>query len=344
MRRSWLGLLLMTGLTIGSLLPEGYGPVHAVEQVVTLEAQGAASGGRSQTLESIERAALADAKRMALEQAGTALSSATTVENHVLSSDEIRTFAEGVVKVLAVRDKQVKFDEASQTFLVTLSIKAEVQALEAQELLKRLQQTRQAESGQSAPLDFGFSLIAWQPVVGQARGVRIKPASTTAYSRMELREGGELPSGAEFQIHVTPRQDAWFYLLNVDARGLLYPLLPNPEGRSDHFLKAGQTYVLPGLNQFYQLDQATGTERIYLLAANERQQDIDYLVRRSLQQPDGIELAGLLAASMSLRQSARVEQGQEQQYQVSDQVTVPLIEELVRGKAHAVRVFSFEHR
>ena len=338
-------LASLLGLTAVPALPvSAQADKQASAQDLELEARGEASGGRTQTLEELERLALADAKRMALEQAGTAVQSSTLVEDYTLTRDEILTFAEGVVRVLEVRDKRVRFDEVSQTFHVSLSIRAQVQSLDAQELLQRLQLTRQAEGGAQQPLSFGFSLIAWQPVIGGSRGIRIKPASNTAYSRVEIRDGGSLASGNEFQIHITPQQDAYFYLLNVDARGLLFPLLPHPDGQKDHFLKAGQTYVLPGLNQFYQLDASTGTERIYILAARTRQQDIEYLVQRSLQQPDGLALPNMLHASMRLRESSLIAPGQSQQYQISDQLSVPLVEELVKGQTHALRVFSFEHR
>jgi hypothetical protein len=304
-------------------------------------ASGAGSGGSSMTPEQVQQLALADAKRMALEQAGTLLTSETQVDNFELTKDQIKAFAQGLVKVLKVTEQKCSYEDKIKALYCQVSIEAEVQTLEGKALLAKLAasqaQEKQAE-GQGS-LSFGFNVLAFTPAQMGIRGVRIKPDSPQTYQHVELKENGVLHSGDEFQIRFTPSQDAYVYVINVDTRGQVYPMLPNPEGMRNNHLKAGQNYTLPAAGKYYQLDDYTGTETIYLVAARQPMADIEYLL-----QQQGDQVASLLNASVSMRGISAITSGASQTVELSPGIQIQDLEERIKGSGSVVRVFRFQHR
>jgi len=311
--------------------------IQAETQILIV--QGEATGGTRSTLEEIKQQALAEARRNALEQAGTLVFSQTETENYVLQRDQVKTMAQGLVKVLEVLETQIKFDEEQKSFLIRVKIKAEVQTVVAQALLQNLNRSLQSGSSPLAPLNFSFNLVAWEPVQAGVRGIQIKTDSSKQYQKKILKEGEHLSSGAEFQIHFRPEQDCYLYGVSVDSQGHVFALIPHPEGLLNNALQAGKSYVLPAPGKFYQLDQNQGQETLYLIAAHQPQPDIHYLLQQSyFSQP-----AQVLAAMAQVRGISRISTGQAQNYQVTPAVSVQALEEWVQGNHNAVRVFRFQH-
>ncbi|PIQ26675.1 hypothetical protein COW36_01055 [bacterium (Candidatus Blackallbacteria) CG17_big_fil_post_rev_8_21_14_2_50_48_46] len=310
---------------------------EAQKQIVF--ALGEASGGTGSTLEEIKNQALAEARRNALEQSGTLVFSQTETENYVLQRDQVKTMAQGLVKVLEVLETQTKFDEEQKSFLIRVKIKAEVQTVAAQALLQSLNHSLQSGSSPLAPLKFSFNLVAWEPVQAGVRGIQIKTDSSKQYQQKILKEGESLSSGAEFQIHFRPEQDCYLYGASVDSQGQVFALIPHPDGLLNNALKAGKSYVLPAPGKFYQLDQNRGEEKLYLIAAHAPQPDIQILLQQSyFSQP-----AEVLEAMVKVRGISQISTGQAQNYQVTPAVSVQALEEWVQGNQNAVRVFRFLH-
>ena len=71
-------------------------PGPAVAEVRTLTATGEYRMGDNDTRTDAKRLALLDAKRLALEQAGTYLESVTEVKNLQVSRDELRAYTAGI--------------------------------------------------------------------------------------------------------------------------------------------------------------------------------------------------------------------------------------------------------
>lgn len=84
-------------LTIGSLL--WLDAAALLAEVRTIAASGEYRMGDNDTRSDAKRLALLDAKRLALEQAGTYLEGVTEVKNLQVTRDEIRSYAAGVVEV-----------------------------------------------------------------------------------------------------------------------------------------------------------------------------------------------------------------------------------------------------
>lgn len=309
---------------------------------MTVTASGEGSGGTNMTLDQVKQLALTDAKRMALEQAGTAIRSETEVKNFELIKDEIQSFAEGLVKVKKIISNTCAYEDKVKSFMCKATIEAEVEVSQGKELFTRLHQSVKTEqkNQSKAPLSFGFNILAWKESATGTRGVRIKSDSSQSYQQTPLQEGGVMYSGQEYQIHLTPAQDCYLYGINVDSHGQVFPLIPNPEGMSDNYLRANQTYVLPAPGKYYQLDNNTGLEKIYLLASYDPMQDVDYLIQQSQSQ----NAAVLLDSAVRTRGISGITQGNKKNYQVAQGVSVQEAEKVVRGKGHSVQIFKIQHK
>lgn len=74
------------------------------DNVLMIYAEGVAYLGSGMNEEDARKFALNDAKRNAIEQAGTYIEARTTVTNHKLTKDEVITFSAGLVTVKTVKD------------------------------------------------------------------------------------------------------------------------------------------------------------------------------------------------------------------------------------------------
>src|SRR5437016_13807568 len=73
---------------------------NADAEIRTITATGEYRMGDNDSRSDAKRLALLDAKRLALEQAGTYIESITEVENFDLSKEEIRAYTAGIVEVV----------------------------------------------------------------------------------------------------------------------------------------------------------------------------------------------------------------------------------------------------
>lgn len=95
-----LPLLVLSSLHVGILLIGALTPSFARAEVRIIRATGEYRMGDNDTRADAKRIALLDAKRLALEQAGTYVESITQVKNMDLTREEILAYAAGIVEVV----------------------------------------------------------------------------------------------------------------------------------------------------------------------------------------------------------------------------------------------------
>jgi len=336
-------------------------PGWATSKSQKVTATGEGSGGSTSTQEQVKQIALADAKRMALEQVGTQVISETEVSNFELIRDNIKAFAQGWVKVLKITDQKCAYEDKVKAMHCQLTIEAEVQADEVEQAIKQMDQQgpayisafansifQEQTSKNQAELSFSFNILPFRPAPVGSRGVKIKPDSPQEYNQQELKENGVLKSRDEFQLRFTPSQDAYVYVISVDSHNQVYPMLPNPEGMSDNHLKAGHAYTLPADGKYYQLDDQPGQETLYLLAARQPMADVGYIIEKAQAAINNgtstTGLAGLLQTStVKTRSISGITTGKATNYQLTTGVQVQEVEEVIKGSGAVIRRFEFKH-
>lgn len=147
-------------------------PCHANAEVRTITATGEYRMGDNDTRTDAKRLALLDAKRLALEKAGTYLESVTEIKNLKVERDELRAYTAGIVEVTEQATKDV-MEGATHIIRVAVTAKidtavvarqidalrknetARVELLRLRDEKERLRKEIQAETEQLASLKSG---------------------------------------------------------------------------------------------------------------------------------------------------------------------------------------------
>lgn len=98
--------------------------------------------GDNDTKNDAKRICFLEAKRLAIEKAGTYIESSTEVKNFSLTRDEIRTFAGAIVKV-DIASEEIKFVGENQVVLMT--VKADVDIDSFRERVKQIKSDKELE-------------------------------------------------------------------------------------------------------------------------------------------------------------------------------------------------------
>lgn len=98
--------------------------------------------GDNDTKNDAKRICFLEAKRLAIEKAGTYIESSTEIKNFQLSRDEIRTFAGAIVKV-DIASEEIKFVGENQVIFMT--VKADVDIDSFREKVKQIKSDRELE-------------------------------------------------------------------------------------------------------------------------------------------------------------------------------------------------------
>lgn len=101
-------------------------------EVRTVTASHTCLVGDSETKNDVRRACILEAKRKAVEQAGTYVESLTEVREFVLSADQVRSFAAAVV---TVEDVSERFAVQGENLALTVTVRAKVDTDSARERL-----------------------------------------------------------------------------------------------------------------------------------------------------------------------------------------------------------------
>lgn len=79
--------------------------------------EGIYQAGDSDTPAAAKEAALLDAKRKALEQCGTLVTSATTIQNYIVKDDTVRSLAAGVMEVTVLDEHRTSVGDGTQFYV-----------------------------------------------------------------------------------------------------------------------------------------------------------------------------------------------------------------------------------
>ncbi|MBI5892312.1 MAG: tetratricopeptide repeat protein [Deltaproteobacteria bacterium] len=112
-------------------------PLHASAQIKEIIAEGTYNMGDGETPTVAESRALLQAKRTALEQAGTYVESYTKVENMQVTKDEIQVLASGIMEVEILDKKRTVVGDG---FRFWVKIKARVNPDKIAEMAKRVKE------------------------------------------------------------------------------------------------------------------------------------------------------------------------------------------------------------
>ena len=118
-------------------------PIYVAEAGEIIYASSKYTMGDNDTKNDARRICFLEAKRLAIEKAGTYLESTTEIRNFQLARDEIRTFAGAILKVEIVSE-EVKFVGESVTIFMT--VKADVDVDSFREKVKQIKADRDLEA------------------------------------------------------------------------------------------------------------------------------------------------------------------------------------------------------
>ncbi|MGD8372974.1 MAG: DUF4384 domain-containing protein, partial [Syntrophobacterales bacterium] len=90
--------------------------------------------------------------------------------------------------------------------------------------------------------------------------------------------------GDHYKIIFTPDKDCYVYIFQVDSTGHFFQLFPIQSFRgvrvdNTNPVMQGTTYTLPSSDKAFMLDRQVGVERIYFIASNTRNQELENLYR-----------------------------------------------------------------
>lgn len=103
----------------------------------------------------------------------------------------------------------------------------------------------------------------------------------------ELHKGETLTQQDSYAIEFTPKSSAYVYIYQIDTRGKIETLFPNPEfSQSYNLVDPGKFYRIPGVGKWLFLDNNKGEEHIVVIAQKEELKDPVAICRREISNKD----------------------------------------------------------
>ncbi|HOC60638.1 MAG TPA: DUF4384 domain-containing protein [Smithellaceae bacterium] len=212
-------------------------PLYAAQSTIKV-AEGSACMGDDKSRKQTEIAALADAKRNAVESVKTYLSSATEVKDYELQQDMVSAYARATVEVLETLDK-TWYKDPLQGDCFRIKLKTEV-IPDEKSIMKAGERDRNTVfDDPSLPL----AVKVW--------------TDKSSYS-----------TGEKIKIYLKGNKPFYARLIYRDASKANLQLLPNPY-RQDNYFQGGVVYEVPsGKDQFeLEVNPPFGEESIILYAS-----------------------------------------------------------------------------
>ncbi len=119
------------------------------------------------------------------------------------------------------------------------------------------------------PLPAQFNLIARIHPHDLSRG------TSEEYSEVEVQTGGVLHSGDLIKIRFNPKEDVYAYLLAVNSLGNPTVLFPDKHTGVPLYFKSGEIVEFPEKDNWLELDQNIGQEKIFLITSKDPIEKID---------------------------------------------------------------------
>lgn len=162
-----------------------------------------------------------------------------------------------------------------------------------------------------------------------------------------LQNGSTMTSGDHYRLVMWPNKNCFIYVFQVDSAGKLFMLFPlNDLGlKATNPVESDAPYVLPGKGDAFILDNQTGAEKFFLLAATEKDAVVEELKNYMTQKTPveqrkqaEMKLGMYLASKKRIRDAAP---GKAIQLNPKTNVTASKIQDLDSSKIYE---FSFQHR
>lgn len=225
-------------------------PLYAGQSAIT-EADGSACMGDDRSRKQTEQAAVADAKKNAVDRAATYIKSETKVENFQLQKDIIEAYQNATVKVLQELEKNWYKDPNSGD-CYKLRIKAEV--IPDEKAIEAFSQKKEVADDPSAPLN----VKVWT-------------------------EKKEYKAGEQIKVYLKGNKPFYARVIYKDVSGELVQLLPNPY-RNDNYFNGGTIYEIPSGNDKFELAVSPpfGEENVIVYAGSSPLGDINLQATRGV--------------------------------------------------------------
>lgn len=166
------------------------------------------------------------------------------------------------------------------------------------------------------------------------------------YEEVAVRNGSTMKSNDNLQIHLRTTRDCYIYVLMFDSAGKASMLFPGMGGTNNR-IKGNRIYSIPAGNDWFFLDESTGTETIYVLADVSPMTDIDRLLadmehKGSRQQKDDSQKI-LTQVAFLKRGIGGTSAGKPMAFKTSDGDTISNVSQVVKGRGSLVWSVSFKH-
>lgn len=210
-------------------------PLYAAQSSIA-ESEGTACMGDDKSRKQTEEAALADAKKKAVEYASTYLKSETNIKNFLLEKDLVSAYANATVKIIQELEKSWYKDQSSGE-CYKIKVKAEV--IPDEKAMAGLAKSSSSADDPSAPL----SIKVWT-------------------------DKKEYKTGEKIKVFIKGNKPFYARVMYKDARGEFIQLLPNPY-RNNNYFNGGTIYELPSGDDRFELEvnPPFGDENIIIYAS-----------------------------------------------------------------------------
>ncbi|MBI5893296.1 MAG: DUF4384 domain-containing protein [Deltaproteobacteria bacterium] len=220
-----------------------HGLLYAAQSTIT-ESEGYACMGEDKSRKQTEQAAMADAKRKAVESVSTYIKSETHVKDFELQKDLIEAYANASIRIIQeIEKKWYKDESAGDCFKI--KIKAEV--IPDEKEMEKAAKSKQAADDPSAPLNINV----WT-------------------------DKKEYKNHEKIKVYIKGNKPFYARVVYKDADGKMVQLLPNPY-RNNNYFNGGVVYEIPSGEDRFELEVSPpfGSEGIIVYASSSQVGEID---------------------------------------------------------------------
>jgi hypothetical protein len=242
----------------------------------------------------------------------------------MIVDDEILTVADGYISDKKILTDRLEADPPRYH----VQIEAEVKCGD----LKKLVEAKKAEQNSSSrTLAVDFAVMAERKLADGSWG------------EINVADGGEMKSFDKFQILMRPHTDCHAYLLFYDSSGKASLLFPSRQADGGAFMKKGTETRVPGEGLYFELDENTGMETLYLLASPVPLADVEWLLEKMGKAGTDSSADAALNRSIATRGIARIVPGSKAAFTLTGGKTVEKVTEILTGEGSLMRKLSFNH-
>ena len=298
---------------------------QSTPNVIKVIADGYSYLGEEETVKAAKKRAMDDAERKAVEQgSGIYLESFSRIHDFMVVDDEIKSISSGYII-----SKRVILDQLeSNPPRYHVQIEAEIKCGDLQKLIAAKEDEKKSRQKK---ISMEFAIFAERRFMDGSWG------------EVLVEEGGELLSYDRFQVHFRPSTDCYVYLLLYDSQNKASLLFPKKASEIESFVEGDTGIRSPGANLFYELDNVTGTEMIYLVASTQPMVDVDWLLEKMEKAGGDNQNAQLLEKTIKGRGIGKIIQGRKTSFSLSNGKRMEKVTDVVTGEGTFVRVLSFKH-